>query len=177
MSDAQPRATTAGSAPSNGPTILVDTNVWLDNYLGFRKGNAAAMRFIAAARRCGATLVYPVGALQDVFALLVIELKRAARLSSPDKAIGEGDVLAFRRIAWACVDNMRKFAVAVGADEADVWLASKYRRLTWDLEDNMVLAAAQRANADYLVTNDRALIAKSTVAAMTPDDLAILLEE
>lgn len=169
--------TSIGSAPDNGLAILVDTNVWLDNYLGFRKGNAAAMRFIAEARRRGASLVYPVGALQDVFALLVIELKRAARLSNPDRPVVERDVQAFRRIAWACVDNMREFAVSIGADEADVWLASKYRRLTWDLEDNMVLAAAERAKADYLVTNDKALIGKSTVAALTPDDMAVLLTE
>ena len=162
---------------ARGPAIVVDTNVWLDNYLGFRRGNKAAADFIAAARSHEATLLYPVGALQDVFALLVMELKRAARSAAPDKSLGEKDIQAFRRIAWACIDNMREFATAVGADEADLWLASKYRKLTWDLEDSMVLAAAQRAKADYLVTNDKALIAKATVTALTPQDLTVVLEE
>ena len=152
--------------------IVVDTNVWLDNYLGFRSGNRAAMALISAARARNATLMYPVGALQDVFALLVIELKRGARAEG---SLTEADVAAFRQIAWSCVDNMREFATAIGADESDVWLASKYRKLTWDLEDNMVLAAAERSGADYLVTNDRALINKATLAALTPTDLTTLL--
>jgi len=58
----------------------------------------------------------------------------------------------------------------VGADEADVWLAAKYRALNEDLEDNLVLAAANRAKADYLITNDTQLIAKSPVPALTPRD-------
>lgn len=80
-------------------------------------------------------------------------------------------------MAWACVDRMRDFAVAVGADESDVWLASKYRSFNWDLEDNMVLAAAKRANVDYLATNDKDLIAKATVAALAPADLVKLIRE
>ncbi len=34
----------------------------------------------------------------------------------------------------------------------------------WDFEDNMVLAAAKRADVDYLVTNDKALIVKAQEA-------------
>lgn len=60
-------------------------------------------------------------------------------------------------------------------DEADLWLACRYRTLTWDLEDNVVLAAAQRAEADYLVTSDRALIQRATVAVLAPGDMTAVL--
>ena len=53
---------------------------------------------------------------------------------------------------------MRKQATAVGADESDLWTACNLRSVHNDLEDNLVVAAAQRADATYLVTNDEALI-------------------
>ncbi|MDO4849729.1 MAG: PIN domain-containing protein [Coriobacteriia bacterium] len=152
--------------------ILVDTNVWIDAFLGHRSGHDAAMAFLAAAQMASAQLVYPVGALQDVFAILIIELKRKTR------EVGEIDETAMnviRRVAWSCVDTLREGATAVGADESDAWLACKYRKLNWDLEDNMVLAAAKRAEVDYLVTSDRVLLTKANVAAMSPADMAALL--
>lgn len=152
--------------------ILVDTNVWIDAFLGHRSGHDAAMAFLAAAQMASAQLVYPVGSLQDVFAILVMELKRKTR------EVGEIDETAMnviRRVAWSCVDTLREGATAVGADESDAWLACKYRKLNWDLEDNMVLAAAKRAEVDYLVTSDRVLLAKANVAAMSPADMTALL--
>ena len=160
-----------GAAPAE-LRILVDTNVWIDAFLGHRSGHDAAMAFLAAAQMASAQLVYPVGALQDVFAILVMELKRKTR------EVGEIDETAMnviRRVAWSCVDTLREGATAVGADESDAWLACKYRKLNWDLEDNMVLAAAKRAEVDYLVTSDRVLLAKTNVATMTPAGMTALL--
>lgn len=153
--------------------ILVDTNVWLDAYLGFRPGCSDAVKLFKVGHCAQALFLYPVGALQDVFALLIMELKRNAR--SVGAIVDKTEIACFRNIAWACIDNMREFATAVGADESDIWLAAKYRTFNWDLEDNMILASAQRAQADYLTTNDKALIEKSTVAALTPRDLAEVL--
>ena len=42
-------------------------------------------------------------------------------------------------------------------------------------EDCFIMAAAGRAQADYIVTSDHGLIGKSTVAALTPDDMLALL--
>jgi predicted nucleic acid-binding protein len=80
------------------------------------------------------------------------------------------DAEAIRDIAWACVDNMSELGTPVGADESDLWLARKYRRLHPDLEDDLVLAAAERAQADYLVTSDEALLRKAMVPALSPED-------
>lgn len=159
--------------PAEQLKILVDTNVWLDFFLGYRPGNAAAKGFVAAAKAVGAQLLYSSSCLQDVFALVAMSLKRAAR---EEGAVLERDAWAIRKAAWACVDAMRELAAAVGTDESDLWLACKYRTLAWDLEDNVVLAATQRAGADYLVTSDKALIEKANVAAMTPPTMIELLK-
>lgn len=72
---------------------------------------------------------------------------------------------------------MCEITTAVGVDESDLWLACKYRNLTWDLEDSFVLAAPRRAEVDYLVTSDQALIQKASVAVLTPVDMTALLRE
>ena len=38
------------------PVFLVDTNVWLDNYLGFRPNHRASCEFLDEAEERGATL-------------------------------------------------------------------------------------------------------------------------
>lgn len=153
--------------------IVVDTNIWLDNYLGARPGSKTSRAFIVEARNSNYQLAYPVHAAPDIFYLLQVNLKRKAR---EEGALTEGDALAIRELAWACIENMREFAVAVGADESDVWRACKYRRLGNDLEDNMVMAAAERAQARFIVTNDRELIRKATVATYTPEDALAYLQ-
>lgn len=165
---------TVHSMPTRPASILVDTNVWVDYFIAGRSGNADAVEFLETAWRESAQLLYPIGALQDIFAVLIMELKRETRMV---REVDEACMAALRRIAWGCVDSIRDGACAVGADESDAWLACKYRKINWDLEDNMVLAAAERAGADYLVTSDRVLISKANVAAMRPGDMAALLQE
>lgn len=152
--------------------VLVDTNVWVDSFLGFRAGHTAAMEFLDAATQKSAQLLYPVSSLQDVFAILIMEMKRKAMESGQ---VSEDVAWGIRESAWACIDSLCQNAVSVGAQESDVWLASKLRGVNWDLEDNMVLAAAKRCEADYLVTSDAHLIQKANVTAYTPADMAKLL--
>lgn len=154
--------------------LLVDTNVWLDRYIVDRSGHAEALAFLTTAYASGALLLFPATCACDVFFSICSEFKRSCRRESG--VVTEQDVHTIRRIAWGCVDNMRELATVVGMDESDLWLACKHRALTWDLEDNVVLAAAERAEADYLVTNDRSLIQHATIAALTPADMKTVLE-
>lgn len=154
--------------------LLVDANVWLDSYLPKRTGNAAAREFITIAKSKGACLLYPVHVIKDVFFLLRSTMKQQERAARG--TLTEEMARAIAESAWGCVENMRENATAVGADESDVWLACKYRPLLEDLEDGLVLAAAERAQADMLVTNDAQLIAKATVPAHTPADATFLLK-
>lgn len=153
--------------------VLVDTNVWLDNYLTDRTTSLSACEFMDLANNRGIELLYPVHVIKDVYYLIRSDLKRRERNRIGN--VSESSALAIESVAAACADNMRQNATAVGADESDVWLAFKYRPLVGDLEDAFVLVAAERAQADMLVTNDRHLIEKATVPAHTPADAALLL--
>jgi len=155
------------------PIILVDTNVWLDNYLGDRPGSADSRHFIDVARTLGAQLTYPVHCLNDFYYLIQANLKRNVHRQG---GVSENVALAIRETAWACVEHLRTLATAIAADESDAWRACKYRSLTNDLEDNFVLAAAERASVDFIVTNDQQLLRKATVNAYTPEDAALMLQ-
>ncbi|MEE8716478.1 MAG: PIN domain-containing protein [Coriobacteriales bacterium] len=148
--------------------VLVDTNVWVDNYCAWHAGHEAARAFLAAACRGHAQLLYPVHCIKDFFYVLGHEFRRAALIDGGG-TMTEEMARAAEETVWGCVDNLRGIACAVGADETDVWLACKYRPLSADLGDGLVLAAAERAHVDYLVTNDARLAAHATVAALTPE--------
>ena len=154
--------------------LLLGTCVWLDNYLGDRPGSAAARTLVTAALERGITLLYAVAAVKDVHYIVAQALKRERRAQG--ETTTEANSLADDQVAWACIENMGEIATAIGADASDVWLAEKYRTLHRDIEDNLVIAAAQRAKADILVTDDLDLIRHAPVCAMTPEDTLKLIE-
>ena len=58
---------------------------------------------------------------------------------------------------------------------ADFWVASKLSAFNGDIEDNLIMACAERAKADYIVTRDKGLLRRSTVCALAPEDATALL--
>lgn len=153
-------------------TILVDTNVWLDNYLPNRPHGEESRSFLDEATMLGAELVYPASIVKDVFYVVGSEYKRMLRVEG--REVTQSDALAINRIAWAVVDNMSELATPVGMDLSDIWLASKWRGVDHDLEDNLIRAAARRAKVDLVVTWDKGLLAKALVPTVTP---AVAIEE
>ena len=149
--------------------IIFDTNIWLDYYLGFRAGNAAATRLLTLANNSSCELLYAVTSSKDLFYLIAADFKRAARQNN-DGALSEGDSAAASEVAWACLSHMGEIATAVACDESDVWAARKQRPLHADYEDNLVVAAAMRVKADLLVTNDELLLRHSPVATLPCED-------
>ncbi len=148
--------------------ILVDTNVWLDQYLPARPHRLESQAFVDAALTQGVELAYPASIVKDVFYLVGNEYKRIVRAETGD--LTEADARAIQRLAWGVVDNLQEVATPVGLDLTDVWLASKWRQVDGDLEDNLVRAAAKRANADLLVTWDKKMLSKAVVPTLTPTD-------
>ena len=63
--------------------------------------------------------------------------------------------------------------VPVGQNEA--LRAMTYRDLHDDFEGDLLLAAAARVDADYVVTSDRALLRHAPVACLDPADMRALL--
>lgn len=160
---------------SHPTSMLLDTNVWLDAFLPERIPLSSARRLISLAQRQDVSILYPVHIVPDVFYLSFIDVKRLLRGQGADEVVAA----AARTTAWEYVNTMRDIATAVGADQADVWLACRQEHLHDDVEDNLVLAAMARSGAEYLVTSDRRLLAHAplaSVAAVTPEDMIRVLE-
>lgn len=148
--------------------ILVDTNVWLDQYLPNRPHKQESQAFVDAALSQGIELAYPASIVKDVFYIIAHEYKRIVRAETG--TLTESDARAIQRLAWGVVDNMQEVATPIGMDLSDVWLATKWRGVDGDLEDNLVRAAAKRTNARLLVTWDKGMLAKAIVPTLTPAD-------
>ena len=153
--------------------LLLDTNVWLDYYLPWRSGYAAAQRLIVGTFEQNQTLAYAVPSIKDVFYMAAAEHKRAERAATG--ALTESAARAATVAAWGCINNMQGIAIAIPLDHTDIWLASKQRPLQGDFEDDLVIAAAMRGKVDYLVTNDGALLRHCPVAALSSSDMCKVL--
>ena len=155
--------------------LVIDTNVWLDYFLGFRTGSPAARDLFCAANRAGVDLLYAATSSKDLFYLICSDFKRDYRLRHGSEHAEEG-ARAASEVAWSCLAVMGEMATAVACDQSDIWLAQKYRGLHEDYEGNLVVAAVQRAHADCLVTNDQGLIRHSPVAALSCVDALAYLD-
>ena len=153
--------------------ILLDTNVLLDEYLPMRPEADVSRELIDAAVHAGHELLYPARAIVDVHYMIAKTYKDQVRQERG--TVSQADALCIQKIAWGCIDNLCDRMTAVGLDQSDVWLARKYRSFNSDFEDNFVLAAAERAQADFLVTSNKQLLTKATVAALSPANMLALL--
>ena len=159
---------------SQRSTLLIDTNIWLDCFLPDRSGHANAMSLMLYAYEHSYALLYPTAIVKDVFYLTANTFKHDMR--KEHGTLTERDAATATELAWGCVNAMRDRAIGVEADESDLWMACGLHSIHDDLEDNLVIAAAQRASATYLITSDEVLIKHSPVAALTPSDALALLQ-
>lgn len=157
--------------------LLVDTNVWIDSYLVSRANHEQSFALINKAIDAESTLLYGSSKLETVFYVIRAAAKREIRAQKGE--LDEADAQLALRYAWGCVNNICDIATGVGVDQADIWLARKYRVYHPDMEDNVLLAAAGRCEADYLVTWDEQLLknASALVRAVTPVTMCTVLEQ
>lgn len=153
--------------------LLLDTNVWLDNYLGYRRHSAESRELIIRSSEAGITLSYAATSIKDVFYCINSELKRLIRQQKGD--VSESDAQACNETAWSCIQSMSALAVAATVAEPQVSLARHYRGFNQDFEDDLILAAMECSKADYLVTNDGLLQRKCPFPTLTPKDMLSLL--
>ena len=155
-------------------SFLLDTNVWMDHYLARPQKDNPATTLLRQAAPCEhVTLFYAPTTAKDVFFLLERTLKIMARHENAE--LPEGAAEAAREVAWACVDNMSELATAAPIDESELWIARKFRRDHGDFEDNLIIAAGERANVDYIVTSDRQLLSHLPAIAITPQQARELI--
>lgn len=153
--------------------LLLDTNVWLDNYLPFRTGHEDATRLLTYAQQAEVHLLYAMGSLQDLAYVLQASAKEQFRRIG--RQVDQEAAAVARAFSLDCLANLRTIATAVGADESDLWLAERYLRVHHDVEDCLVMAAVTRSKADWLVTSDQALIRHAPVPALCPANLLALV--
>lgn len=158
------------AAPSK---LLLDTNVWLDLFAGDRPGRREAMELVSWATEQEATLLYAASSVKDLH--YVLEWGEKRRLREDGREITPAAAAAISEYAWGCIRSMGDIAALVPVDQSDFWLAVRYRAVHPDFEDNLVLAAAERAKADLLVTSDKDLLRRSPVAALAPRDVLALV--
>lgn len=121
-----------------------------------------------------AVLLYAASSAKDVYYILEEREKRKLRASGAE--VTAAAAAAINEYAWGCLHAMEELAAVVPVDQSDLWIAAKYRPLHGDFEDDLVLAAATRAEADILVTNDEALLCRSPVAALSSADVLSLVK-
>ena len=162
--------------PANGrKTLLIDTNVWVDYYLGCRPRSAAAYELLECANAHDCALAYAATSAKDLFFLLASDYKIAYRKTHGGK-LTQSAAQAASAAAWAAVNHLSEIAAAVCCDQSDIWIARKQRGLHNDFEDNLVIAAAMRAKALCLVTNDEQLLRHCPVAALDAPDAITLVK-
>lgn len=155
-------------------TILVDTNVWIDYYLGYRPGSKEACELMETARAKGVAVLYACTSSKDIYYTVRGDTKRKVRLENG--SLTESEANACNELAWGCIRNMTDNAIAANVGQAEMWLACHHKKLHSDFEDDLVIAAAQSAEADYFVTNDQALLGKCPVTAFTPQGMVDYLK-
>lgn len=154
--------------------VLCDTSVWLDYFLGNRAQHDVARQFVDKCEEEGIALLVSPTSLNDFFHLCQLELQQGIMKATGDFTPQQES--AARDVAWADLENLSELATVVTADASDVWLARTHRQVHADFEDNLVVAAAQRAKADFLITNDEQLLKHAPVAALSVADAIKVLE-
>lgn len=160
---------------TDAQSLLLDSNVWLDYFLPFREGHDKACDLVNSAIDRNVALFYSITQMPTVHYLLRLLMKRD--LQQTQNQLSEKTALAIRELVWGCLQNLRELATAIGADDSDLWVAEKLHRFHDDYEDNLIEAAAIRANASYLVTNDKAFRENATVATVSVHSALLLLGE
>ena len=148
--------------------LLLDTNVWLDYFIDRSAMHDRARDVVLRCIDKDVGLLAALPSVKDCFFLISQELKRTER--SEAGTVSESAAVAIREVAWSCTSSIRKLAYIVPSDESDMLEAMLLRDAHPDFEDNLVLAAALRAQADYVVTSDQTLIAHAPMSCLSLDD-------
>lgn len=155
---------------SRPDSLLIDTNVWIDFFLGSEPFCWEAYRLFEVADDRRVTLLYAPTTIKDVFYTIPRRMRLAAQGDGGDKGV------SYLPAAWACVRKMTEIAVAAPQSLAECDMAWMLRTTHGDFEDNLLMATAETCNADYVVTYDKRLLERFAPACATPGQVLRLLE-
>ena len=152
-------------------TLLLDTNVWLSYLLAREPEHVFASQLITAAGKYGVTLAYAPSTLKDVFYVAPRILRQ--------RAMSEGvyvEGTSYKPAAWGCVKKITEIAVAAPQSLVECEMAYSLRNVHYDYEDNLLFAAAETCNADYIVTTDEEFLKHYAPSCITPEQALHLIE-
>lgn len=176
---------TTGAPPRD---VFLDTNVLLDHLLhrdehDGRGGTAKAM--LEACVRHDVILRCAPTSLKDIAYITETSLRRAFRSVVRPSAGGEpADSLVerelmrtlLRKIPWNCIERTLSLCEVAPIDRTTCDRAISLCERHDDFEDDLIIAAAQQAGSDHVVTSDKALIEHFPELCITPRRLMELLE-
>lgn len=145
--------------------LLVDTNTWMDYFLGRRGAEDAAAVIQCSLDHEDALAVTP-GTLKEVFYLVGSTIKKRTRMEEGD--VSEESALVANEASWACLSQIQGLAAVLNLGFGEHLEASVLRSKNPDYEDNLLLAVAKIAKVDYIITKDKGLLANDVVPALTP---------
>lgn len=153
--------------------LVIDTNVWLDDFFGDRPFHKDARALIDLAISKQVQLFHAITTEKDVYYLSCATLKAKERVSSG--CVSNESAHAIASISNALIGKLESLSTPIALDATDTWTARHLQSIHADFEDCLIMAAAVRANADFVVTNDRKLLQHCTVAALSCADMAAYL--
>lgn len=175
-------------------SLLLDTNVWLDYFLGEGPCVDAIKRLVRMGAQDRLALLYAPTTAKDLFYLIPRRLRRSVVAMDAPSALdssassasrGRTDVgsvggaaaeeMSLAPVAWACIDVMMDLAIAAPQSLAECELARMMKAKFGDFEDNLIIAAAETAKADYIVTSDKELLRLAPEICITPQRAVDLL--
>lgn len=152
--------------------LLLDTNVWLDYFLARTPGHRAAAELVALAEGSEAVALYTSAlSVEDIAYLLERDMKSGAREAG--LVVSEQVAAAARETAWGCVRMVLESSFIVPTGHPEILQAFTLKSVHDDLEDDLLLGSAYRADVDYVVTYDEQLMRRSPVPCV---DVAGALE-
>lgn len=158
---------TQGTVSVANPSVLVGTDVWLEFFMNAHGDASRIAAVFDAVERKGGTLLCAISSIQDLYYLL---------LASMESSVGPSENhSAEEQVAWACMRTLRERATVVGADLGDVLQAEYLRSLHKDLADCLLLAAAKRGRADYLLTERAELHERVPLPSLGLWEMGLLL--
>lgn len=143
--------------------LLFDTNVWLDYFFCRSESIEAINKLIASSFDDELVLMYAPSSAKDLFYLIPRYL---GRLEESGK---ECSAASRKAVAWACLEKMMELAVAAPQSFAECELARMLKGAHDDFEDNLIIAAAETAEVDYVVTEDGRLRAAMPEVCISPE--------
>ena len=155
--------------------IVLDTNVAVDYLMGREPGCSECAQLLLMHAACQHAVYVSSLSLKDAYYLVGMQLKRMERLASG--ALDEGKARAANEIAWTCVTSLVNNTLILPVGRVESLQALTYRTVHADFEDDLIVAAARSINADFLVTNDAALLRHAPIACLSSSDMLALLRE